>query len=171
MTRRFRCAALADIPELQLLLEDCKKQMRNQHITQWTETYPNINDLEEDIRKRELFVIEDKSELACVGTLSKNSFSEKIVSSKTDRMFLKRLMTSSKYTRQGIAQEWLMHALKNLSDNQIKHLYSCTNYTNIPMQHYFQKNSFIKVNEVLFDNRYKCGEFYVYERKVGNLND
>ena len=60
-TRRIsrKLATVKDLSHLERMLDHAKQQMCSEGITQWTETYPNREDIYRDILKRQLWLFGD----------------------------------------------------------------------------------------------------------------
>ena len=68
----FRLAILADLPQLKKVYKDIIQEMNKQNIEIWDEIYP-CEFFEEDIKKRQLYVLVDKDEIVSAFALTKTN--------------------------------------------------------------------------------------------------
>lgn len=162
---QFEHASMRDFYPLSQLLADAKVNMTALGITQWNEQYPSGNVIEQDIMAGKLWVLRSlKGDVLCMGTLTEEplSLGEEIT---PDKMYLKRVIASSKSTIKGLGHLFLQASMKQLKP-QVKAVYSCTNHTNFLMKRLLEKEQFVKIGEHQLTGREEMGPFYIYERKL-----
>jgi len=166
----FRLSILSDLPQLKRVYRDIVQDMNDKNIRIWDDIYP-CEFLEEDIRKKQLYVLTDKDEIVAAFALTKTNSGESSVewineSSKV--YYLDRLGVNKEYLNQGIGNYMLDKAKevsKSLGAEYLRLFVVDINQSAIRL---YLKNGFVRVNgiyEEKFDDGFVLREFG-YETKL-----
>ena len=74
----FRLSILSDLPQLKRVYRDIVQDMNDKNVRIWDDIYP-CEFLEEDIRKKQLYVLTDKDEIVAAFALTKTNSGESSV--------------------------------------------------------------------------------------------
>lgn len=166
----FRLAILADLPQLKKVYKDIIQEMNKQNIEIWDEIYP-CEFFEEDIKKRQLYVLVDKDEIVSAFALTKTNIGAISVEwiNESDKVYyLDRLGVNKEYSNKGI-DSYMLNKAKDISRNLgAEYLRLFVVDINKPAINLYIKNGFNKakgIYEKKFDNGFVLYEFG-YEIKL-----
>lgn len=163
---------LGELEEVFQIYQNAKKELEQNNIIQWTDNYPTISIIEEDLKKGVLFLLKNGSEIIGAINISEEQEPEyqsidwKFDNSKV--LVIHRLVINPKHQKQGNAQKLMDFAEDFAKEN---------NYTSIRLdaysinsrviEFYKKRNYFIRGN-VNFPEREH--PFYGMEKEVKNLD-
>lgn len=166
----FRLSILDDLPQLKRVYKDIVEDMNEQKLEIWDEIYP-CEFFEEDIRKKQLYVLIDKDEIVSAFALTKTNIGESLVewTNKSDKVYyLDRLGVNKKYSKKGIGS-YMLDKARDISKNLgAEYLRLFVVDINEPAIRLYLKNGFKRVNgiyEEKFDDGFVLHEFG-YEIKL-----
>lgn len=166
----FRLSILSDLPQLKRVYRDIVQDMNDKNIRIWDDIYP-CEFLEEDIRKKQLYVLTDKDEIVAAFALTKTNSGESSVewaSENSKVYYLDRLGVNKEYSNKGIGSFMLDKAKdisKSLGAEYLRLFVVDINESAIRL---YLKNGFVRVNgiyEEKFDDGFVLREFG-YETKL-----
>lgn len=143
----FRHSTKEDIPEILAIIEDAKALLKSLQIDQWQNGYPNQEQIENDIKNKESYVVVKDNTIigTTMFTLQKEPTYEVIhngswiVSKEKPYGVIHRLATSAKYRKMGIAQFIFENCHKILKTNGVTSLKIDTHEENMGMQSLIKK--------------------------------
>lgn len=178
----MRLAKEGDIDKILSIYEDAKKFMKiSGNPNQWINGYPSLEDVEKDLNKSQLYVVEAErlnrnTEIVGVVTLTvedEESY-KKIYSGKwlSDDSYgtIHRMAISSRYRGLGIAGEMLKEVCKILKRKNIYNLRADTHRDNFPMQKFLEKNGFVNCG-IIYINGDENKERLAYQVKLGEEDE
>ena len=154
-------ATVKYLSHLERMLDHAKQQMCSEGITQWTETYPNREDIYRDILKRQLWLFGDDVKAMAVIEENLNFWN------------IKRLVVDSAFSGKGIASLVIDEIKQLMVVHHVAEARLCTNHTNHRMirlanhkgfllHHYYQAQdrenfgAFIEFRYCRFSNADSC---------------
>lgn len=143
-----RIAQLSDYSNITALINDGKRQMNTEGITQWDSSYPNQEVILQDIKKKQLWIYGRHFE-ACV-TVSKSD----------QTVLIQRLVVSSHYQRSGIARFILTDIIrKEEAKKETNQIRISTNKSNVPIQKLLTSLNFVPCRKYKMPGREQFGSF------------
>ena len=159
----MRLASENDIDAILSIYDDARKFMiRTGNKNQWINGYPSIKNVIEDLKQKNLYVIEANringtKKIAGVVTLTMDEEKnyKKIYAgtwlSNSKYGTIHRLAVSEDYRKIGIAKQLLDNVCAILREHEIHFLRADTHRDNIPMQKFLEKNGFIHCGIIYLD--------------------
>ena len=116
----YRPGTPEDLDNVCSLLTDAVAEMEKHGIFQWDEIYPARSDIEDDIRKDDLYVVEDKNGLIAFYVISRECDGQYANGSwkfDEDKAYiLHRFCVAPKEQNKGLGREILLHIEKQIKD-------------------------------------------------------
>lgn len=162
---QIRKVETTDLATIITLVEDCKRTMKISGVTQWTDTYPQKNDIQKDIQVGHSYVILKARKIAGFITYDQIPPVGLTYLAHENHYFIKRLMVHSSAKGLGLGKILIDYCQRHLT-RQDSEIYSLTNHTNSPMKRLFSNANFKQVKTLKFRNRAEMGDFYLYKKKV-----
>jgi len=162
----IRCAKILEIPEILRLTAACAKQMEKIGILQWNEEYPSREAFEEDISRKELFVL--KSGNTLIGCITITTFMDedyipvKWLTPNENNIYIHRLAVGPEYQGKGYAQILMNFAEKYGRDNKYNSIRLDTFSQNKRNQKFYEQRGYQKLGNVYFPKQSNY-PFYCYE--------
>ncbi len=162
----FRKAVLEDLENIEVMLKYVVKEGRGKGLN-WTEKYPTREIFEEDILKREAYIIENDEELVGVVVLnSEEDISYKNLLWQENERFIviHRFMISPNYEGQGYGKRLLGEILEWARKNNFRLVKLDTEEKNIRAQRLYESMGFKPIGEVSLsdiEGVFKCYEFLI----------
>lgn len=166
----FRLAVLTDLPQLKTVYKSIIQDMNKRNIEVWDEIYP-CDVFEEDIRKKQLYVLLDNDEIISAFALTdKNTGASSVEwENPSSRVFyLDRLGVNIKYAGKGIGSYMINKAKEVSKSSGAEYLRLFVVDINEPAIRLYAKSGFKKVGgtyEEKFDDGFVLREFG-YEIKL-----
>ncbi|MDO5293156.1 MAG: GNAT family N-acetyltransferase [bacterium] len=118
MQVKFRIATIADLREINCLVQDAIAAMKKEQIDQWDERYPDQEILREDIEKQQLYVGYVENKIVVIYVINQE-FDQEYNTGKweyNEKPFyvLHRLCVDPKQQKQGIARSTMRHIEEEL---------------------------------------------------------
>ncbi len=162
----IRLAKEADLEQIMIIVQEVIEEMHARGSVQWSTDYPKRTDFHRDINKRELYVFEQRGEVAGMCTFSETGHAEYslIPFSTTNALTIKRLAVSPRYRNGGISHQFI-EAITRLALEKNKQAINGDTFKNNPdAQSFFFKHGFQFIAERPDDE----GDvpLYYYERKL-----
>jgi ribosomal protein S18 acetylase RimI-like enzyme len=144
----------------------CKLDMENRNIYQWTDEYPNIEIISNDIRQNQLYCISQNEN--CIGAINISSIQEpeyeNVLWSDNSMSFIviHRLAIHPNFQRNGFAKK-LMDFAENFALNKKISSIRLDAYSgNESVLRFYENRNYVKKGEVNFTGRKLS--FYCYEK-------
>lgn len=162
-------ASIKNIDEIMNLLSDSIKKMNLEGSFQWDSNYPNKLIITNDIKNKDLFILEDNNKILGIIVLNSNQAEEyknlcwKYNNKKT--LVIHRMAINPKNQGNGFSKMLMKFAENFAKKNKYKVIRTDTYIENIKMQNLFKKLSYEKAGEVFFNNG-KLKPFICYEKLI-----
>lgn len=157
---------LAKISDLDTIVEILKDVIKNKHEgSNWDESYPNRELLENDILKKEMFVFEDNDIINGVIVLNReqdSNYSTIDWEENDNPLIVHRLFVSPKVRGKSIGKELLLNANNFAKNNGYKSIRLDTFINNIIAQKLYENIGFINKGIIKLEGN--DDEFIVYEK-------
>lgn len=160
----FRMAALNDLDEIGILINNAINGMIEHNIFQWDDRYPTCEDFHEDIEKKQLYVGVIDNQIAVIYTLNQESDEEYANGNwkHMDNPFyvIHRLCVNPIFQQKGIGKITLAHIEKQLKDLDI-HAIRLDVFSKNPFAlNLYRKHGYSVVGQV----NWRKGMFYLMEK-------
>lgn len=109
---RYRLGRFEDIEAITVLIQEAIKEMEKHNIYQWDEIYPTVEDFEDDIEKKNLYVAEENEKIIALYVISDEAdeaynYAEWKYPNETS-LVLHRFCVSPGFQNRGIGKKVLM---------------------------------------------------------------
>lgn len=154
---KFRLAVTQDLPQLKAVYKDIVQNMNNHQIQIWDDIYP-YEFFDEDVKKRQLYVLYHNAELVSAFALCGTNPGEKFVNwidNHSKAIYLDRLGVNVNYTGKGTGSFMLTQAKKIAKALGAEYLRLFVVDINEPAIRLYTKNNFIKAGGIydeIFDD-------------------
>ncbi|MBU1144716.1 MAG: GNAT family N-acetyltransferase [Firmicutes bacterium] len=151
----IRTAFLSELEEITKLARVVAKNIHSFGIDQWSDTYPNYQNFENDLKQNGLFVfVKENKVLASITILEENEAAYTCLSWHSNHaQVIHRLMVDPNFMRQGIASELMQFAIENAIKNHFDSIKIDTHPDNLRMQRFILANHFEKRGYIESINR------------------
>lgn len=151
----FRNAAAKDIPQIWKILQQAIFRRKLDGSNQWQDGYPNLQIVENDIKRNIGFVLANAAEIIgyCAVLINDEPVYDAIHGkwlTCNDFVVVHRIAIADKYLKQGYADAIFEEIEKYAVANNIFSLKADTNFDNPAMLHLFEKRGFVYCGEVFF---------------------
>lgn len=162
----IREGTIKDIDAILNITKTCARHMINKQIYQWNEHYPNKKAFENDIIRKELVVIETKSELIGCITLSTFMDDEYIpvswLTPNENNLYVHRLAVHPEFQGKGFAQKLMDYAENYAKTNSFASIRLDTFSKNERNQKFYEVRGYQRLGNIMFPKQSKY-PFYCYE--------
>ncbi len=162
----IRKAELGDIDIITEIIKLCSQDMIANGIFQWNDGYPNANILADDIKKDDLFVVEENQMVVGCIVISKekDAVYKKVewLSPDSVHFYIHRLAIHPKNQGKGYAQKLMAFAEKKAINEGIASIRLDTFSQNQRNQRFYEQRGYKKLQEIYFPMQSKF-PFYCYE--------
>ena len=145
---RIRHSTHKDVPKIIEIINDAKALLKSLKINQWQNGYPNQEQIENDIKKGESYVVVNDENIimaTSMFTLRKEPTYKEVIDGKwivneeENYGVIHRLASSKNHRKQGIAEFIFKEFHQQLKDKNIKSLKIDTHEDNLGMQSLIKK--------------------------------
>ena len=164
----IQLAKSSDLTELVQVFKDAKNHLDQQHIFQWTNTYPSKKIIEKDLNDKTLFVL--KKGFYVIGAVTLNEFQDAEYQA-IDWEFggekvlvIHRLVVDPVFQRNGYAKKIMDFAERFAKENQYNSIRLDTYTHNKISFEFYKKRDYVLCGEVFFPGRPL--PFYCMEKKI-----
>ena len=162
----IRKAIIEDIDSILKITKDCAISMISNNIYQWNDHYPNRVAFENDVKRSELFVIENEETIfGCVvlSTLMDEEYQHVtwLTPSKSN-LYIHRLAIDPEYQGKGKAQQLMNYAERYAQENNYDSVRLDTFSQNHRNQKFYELRGYKKLESIYFPKQSKH-PFYCYE--------
>lgn len=167
----IRKAVMEDLKDIMEIIKQTIAEMQTYNNTQWDENYPQEKDFMNDIRKGDLFVVEQEGKLVgfvCINKIEPVEYSGLNWLLNEATMIVHRMAVKPNFRRHGIGTELMKFADELALQNNIRYLKTDTYSINIKMNALFKKCGYDFVEEMSFLGKEK--PFYCYEKILNKDN-
>lgn len=160
MRKTLELALDNDIYVCNEIIKDGKEFQKQQGFTQWTEEYPNIDIIREDIKTEKGYVVKVENEIAgylCIDFTGEPAYDNIQGKWRTKEPYavIHRMAFSKKFQGIGLT-ETVIHSIEELCLLKgIKSIRVDTDFPNKRMQHILEKNGFQKCGIIIFQGSEK----------------
>ena len=169
----LRFASVADLPQLKEMYTKIAKNMAQNNIFIWSETYP-YHFFADDIEQNRLYVLIDNHEIAAAFALCDSNGGETYVqwdSEHEKTLYLSRLGVNVNYLKRGLGRKMLALASSLAKEKNATHLRLFVAEVNKPAMRLYTQNHFQKVEgyyDELMDDGSIVREFG-FERELSDF--
>ena len=162
----IRLATYNDIDALLLITKACAAYMIKNAIYQWNETYPNQKAFEQDVKRKELYVLKNHNKLiGCIVISTKMDAEYKSVkwlTSNNKNIYIHRLAIHPNQQGKGYAQKLMDFAESFAINNNYTSIRLDTFSQNTRNQKFYELRGYKKLGNVYFPKQSEH-PFYCYE--------
>lgn len=142
------------------ILDDGRKFQQEQGFVQWTENYPNINTVYNDIENEKGYVIKIDGKIAgymCIDFSGEPAYADIKGAWRTEKNYavVHRMAFSKEFIGSGLADRAFGLIEKVCLDRGVPYIRIDTDFPNKRMQHILEKNGFVKCGVVVFQGSEK----------------
>lgn len=179
----FRKSTFDDVDRILEIIEKAKIELKKLGLNQWQNGYPNREVIENDVKNRISYVLEEISEK---DDKSKNQSSKKIIGTivlspekeapyskiegkwitNDDYIAIHRLAVDSEIKNKGIATKILEFSEEECIKNKILSIKTDTHENNEPMKRFLEKNGFSYCGVIYLDKEPDVGEKRIAYEKI-----
>lgn len=159
-------AKIFEIPEILILTKACAQAMISKGIYQWNEYYPSKQAFENDIDRKELYVLKIENKIA--GTLVISTFmddeytSVDWLSPNENNLYIHRLAVHPSFQKQGYAVQLMEYAEAFAKANKATSIRLDTFSQNARNQSFYEQRGYKRLGNIYFPKQSEH-PFYCYE--------
>ena len=162
----IRKGKLEDLERIKALTEACAVAMQEKKIYQWNEYYPSLEKLENDIRKEEMYALEENQEIAGIVVLTDEMDEEYIpiewLTENEKNLYIHRLATHPLFWGKGYGQTLMDFAEDFARKNQYVSVRLDTFSQNKRNQRFYEQRGYQKLGDIFFPKQSE-DPFHCYE--------
>ena len=162
----IRKASFSDIDKIIKITQACAKHMISNNIFQWNKNYPNKIAFENDIKRNELYVIENDSKvIACIVITpfkDEEYVPVKWLSKDENNIYIHRLAVHPKHQGKGYAQQLMGFAEVFTIENNYTSIRLDTFSQNNRNQNFYELRHYKRLGNIYFPKQ-SNKPFYCYE--------
>lgn len=162
----IRLATYNDIDSLLIITKACAAYMIKNTIYQWNETYPNQKVFEQDVKRKELYVLKNHNKLIGCIVISTKMDAEykgvKWLTSNNNNIYIHRLAIHPNQQGKGYAQKLMGFAESFAISNNYTSIRLDTFSQNTRNQKFYELRGYKKLGNVYFPKQSEH-PFYCYE--------
>ena len=163
----IRKANLPDLPAIKKLTESCALRMQEKGIFQWNQHYPSLEKLEDDIKREELYVLEDEEKLQGIVVLTpkmdEEYFPIKWLTANKDNLYVHRLATIPQSWGSGNGRKLMDFAEAFAKENDYVSVRLDTFSKNERNQKFYEARGYKRLGNIYFPKQSEH-PFYCYEK-------
>ncbi|HEA28394.1 MAG TPA: GNAT family N-acetyltransferase [Leeuwenhoekiella sp.] len=163
----IRLAKNEEIDQILAITRACAQKMIANGIYQWNTDYPSREAFENDVARKELYVLEREGHL--LGSIVVSTFKDRIydtitwlTTDKKPSLYIHRLAVHPKFQGQGNAQKLMDFAENQAKIGDFQSVRLDTFSQNSRNQHFYEQRGYQKLGSVYFHKQSKY-PFYCYE--------
>ena len=142
------------------IIEEAKQFQKDQGFTQWTEDYPNLDTVRQDIRTEKGYVVTCGKQIAgymCIDFSGEPAYEHIEGKWNTDLPYavIHRMAFSKEFRNRGLSSIALSLIEDLCRSNNIKNIRVDTDFPNKRMQHILEKNGFSRCGVIVFQGNGK----------------
>lgn len=152
----IRLATLKDLPEILRIKDAAIKQMHINNIDQWDDSYPTAHIFEDDIIRKELYVIDEGTKLvgfACINDHKAPEHGQLAWKTPNNAYMVHRLAVDPAANGNGYASKILRFAEELASSKNVTSMRINTFCKNTIAQQLFKKNGYEYVGDLIFPRK------------------
>ena len=163
----IRKATLNDIAPILSLTRDCARYMISQGIYQWNTEYPDRATFENDIKRKELYVLESDNKIR--GCIVISTFRDpfydavKWLTPHGRNLYIHRLAVAPEYQGHGYARQLMDFAERYGIENNYSSIRLDTFSRNPRNQKFYELRNYKRLEDIFFPRQSEY-PFYCYER-------
>ncbi len=163
----IRKANKIDLDNIKSLTEACAAAMQAKGIFQWNEHYPSRKRLSQDIKKGELFVIEEQGRIVGIVVITPEMDDEYVpvewLSPSGHNVYIHRLATHPSVWGSGYGQKLMDHAEKFAAENHFQSIRLDTFSQNKRNQKFYEIRGYQRLGNIYFPEQSEH-PFFCYEK-------
>lgn len=153
----IRLAKILEIPDILNITQACAKSMIDQGIYQWNEYYPSKQAFENDVARKELYVLEENDEI--IGTIVVSTLMDgeyypiNWLTPNRNNVYIHRLAVHPKKQRKGYAQDLMNFAEDYARKGGFISVRLDTFSKNSRNNKFYQARGYQQLGDIYFPNR------------------
>ena len=163
----IRLATSEDLDAVVNITRACNLHMRSKGIFQWTDKYPSRKAFEEDLKREELYLLEDHDRIA--GCIVISTFKDEVyepvgwLTPDEKNIYIHRLAVHPEYQGKGCAQQLMNYAEQQSEENGFKSIRLDTFSQNPRNHRFYEKRGYQKLEDIYFPEQSEH-PFFCYEK-------
>ncbi|MFA5543594.1 MAG: GNAT family N-acetyltransferase [Bacilli bacterium] len=149
----IRLANINDVNQIMEIVNDAINFLKENHVNQWQNGYPNREIILNDIKSNSLYVYENTEVLGFAYISSEEEPSYKIIDGAWltlgNYMVVHRIAVKKEHTNKGIAKKLMEEAITIARSKGIKSIRVDTHRDNLVMNNFLKSLGFVKCGEIL----------------------
>lgn len=166
----IRTADFSDLKKIKQLTETCATALQKKGIYQWNEHYPPLEKLRADVEEKELFVLEENTNLLGIIVLTPKMDDEYIpikwLSPNKNNLYVHRLATHPSVWGKGYGQLLMDFAENFAKESGYQSIRLDTFSQNKRNQHFYEQRGYERLGTIYFPKQSEF-PFYCYEKIIG----
>lgn len=162
----IRLSHPSDLKDIKALTEACATAMEEKGIFQWNEHYPPLEKLEEDIEKKELYVLEEENSIfgiiVLTDVMDEEYFPIKWLTENGKNLYIHRLATHPYLWGKGYGQNLMDFAENYAKEHKYYSIRLDTFSQNLRNQKFYEKRGYQRLGNIYFPKQSEH-PFYCYE--------
>ncbi len=162
----IRPAKLGELTDIIAITEACAAQLIKNNILQWSTSYPTIGIFENDIKRKELYVMEIDGKPIGTIVISTHMDEEYVpvnwLTPSGNNIYIHRLAVHPEHQKKGYAQELMTFAENYARENKYSSIRLDTFSQNKRNQHFYEIRGYQKLEDIYFPNQ-SDDHFHCYE--------
>ncbi len=162
----IRPAKLGELTDIIAITEACAAQLIKNNILQWSTSYPTIGIFENDIKRKELYVMEIDGKPIGTIVISTHMDEEYVpvnwLTPSGNNIYIHRLAVHPEHQKKGYAQELMTFAENYARENKYTSIRLDTFSQNKRNQHFYEIRGYQKLEDIYFPNQ-SDDHFHCYE--------
>ncbi|MCP9199212.1 GNAT family N-acetyltransferase [Gramella sp. GC03-9] len=162
----IQLAQISELQEIKNLTEACAKAMQGKGIFQWNEHYPSLQKLEEDIHKKELYVLKEEKMILGIIVLTNHMDEEYVpiewLSKTNNNLYVHRLAVHPSVWGEGYGQQLMDFAESMARQQNYESVRLDTFSQNQRNQRFYEARGYTRLGDIYFPKQSEH-PFYCYE--------
>jgi ribosomal protein S18 acetylase RimI-like enzyme len=163
---KIRPALIKDLQETKLLTEACAVAMQEKGIFQWNKHYPSLERLQEDIKRLELYLLEEEGAILGIIVLTSHMDDEYIpikwLTKGEKNLYIHRLATHPSVWGKGYGQKLMDFAEDFAHENRFESVRLDTFSQNKRNQRFYESRGYRRLGDIFFPKQSEH-PFHCYE--------
>lgn len=159
-------AKISDLPEIMRLTRACAEAMIAQNIYQWNQHYPSLNAFQNDLKRKELYVLKHQDAIAGTIVISTHMDDEykpiQWLTPSKNNLYIHRLAVHPDFQGQGLGQALMEYAEAFAKAKKATSIRLDTFSQNARNNRFYKARGYQKLGEIYFPKQ-SAFPFYCYE--------
>lgn len=151
----LRHAVASEVEKCYHIIDEGRKFQKEQGFTQWTDDYPNFQTIQDDIKEKKGYVIEEDKQIAgymCIDFGGEPAYLNIDGEWRSNEKYavVHRMAFDSKFRGKGLSSKAWELISKYCLEKNVPYIRVDTDFPNKRMQHILEKNGFVKCGVIIF---------------------